>query len=289
MTHPSYNGAYGFRSGATNHCRHDSIRIIVARPLYYRQVMRRIMRNCWIEPLYVGKRLEEGKSIMDASAGVGLARQSLEALKAVPGWLLSAATLALSAVYFWPPFWNMIPTDIRGYVPLATTIIAIFTFSKLGNDIRISRAQRRACVAHRNRERLFNLYRPLAALFMTRHMTMVEARAYPNLRSRIIHAWDELGFYRKRSVGIRHAMKALFDRGISTGAEMDYYCDYPMKQIVEIVEANGSHVSAGLMLLVARADRSRHEDPGQTGITDEEIALFNHISKRHEYLSQRYD
>ncbi|UWM78897.1 hypothetical protein N1937_29450 (plasmid) [Rhizobium sp. WSM4643] len=226
---------------------------------------------------------------MDAAAGVGLARQSLETLKAVPSWLLSAATLALSAICFWPPFWNIIPTDIRHYVPLATTIIAIFTIAKLGNDIRASRAQRRACVDHRDRERLFNLYRPLAALFMTRHMIIVEARAYPSSRGRVIHAWDELGSYRKRSVGIRHAFKALFDRGISIVAEMDYYCDYPMKQIVEIVEANGLHVTTELMLLVARADRSRHDDPGQAGITDEEIALFNHISDRHEYLSRRYD
>jgi len=54
-------------------------------------------------------------------------------------------------------------------------------------------AERRQQLRAYNRDRLLRLYRPLAALFLTRHITVCTGISSPYLRHRVENAWEALG------------------------------------------------------------------------------------------------
>jgi hypothetical protein len=139
----------------------------------------------------------------------------------------------------------------------------------------------------RDRLKLFRLYRPLAALFLTRHVT-ASSRGAPALRQRIENAWSELGAYRKRKTGLKRAWCALFERDGPTTAEIEFGGAFPLDEIRRIACRFPQHASQELLNLVRWADRSEHEESGSQWLTGAEFELFEYIMSEHERLSRRF-
>lgn len=152
-------------------------------------------------------------------ASIATSHKAIEVLKAAPGWLLVGSAFALVAIWIVPAFSAPLSEDTRLWLPLAaftTTVLAICHL--ISASYLRSREHRRVVVAQ-DRKKLVLLYRPLIALFLTRHVTSCTSVGAPRLRHRIENAMMELSAYRRRSVGMKHAWRALFDRQSSTSAE----------------------------------------------------------------------
>jgi hypothetical protein len=91
--------------------------------------------------------------------------------------------------------------------------------------------------------------------------------------------------YRRRWTGLKRAWRALFDRQVSSSAEIEFGGDFPLSDIVRTVRDNSQHASVELIRLVNRADRSRYEEPDSSLLTDAEYALFSYIDAQHRRLS----
>jgi hypothetical protein len=222
---------------------------------------------------------------MDATTGLAATRQTLDALKAVPAWLLLSLCAIFSIVWLLPQYFVPLPPRIQAALPLAllaTGILVIFKLSSVALSFWLAR---RRLARARDHDRLLNLYRPLIALFLTRHVTTCTGRASPYLRHRISNAWQEVGVYRRRWTGLKRAWRALFDRQVSSSAEIEFGGDFPLSDIVRTVRDNSQHASVELIRLVNRADRSRYEEPDSSLLTDAEYALFSYIDAQHRRLS----
>jgi hypothetical protein len=224
---------------------------------------------------------------MDATADATAAQKALDALRSLPTWLLIGFCISALSTWLWPPFFGSLPEYLKPAVPTFLIVAAILTGCKLVDSglAQVLEGRRRS-LAH-DRERLLNLYRPLEALFLTRHVTVCTGMASPYLRHRLETARAELGAYRRRSVGLKNAWRALFDRQISSSAEVEFGGDFPLSQIIDLVRREAVHADADLFRLVNRADRSRYEEPDRALMTDEEFALFEHIDAEHRRLSTR--
>ena len=194
---------------------------------------------------------------------------------------------SLLSTWLWPPFLASLPESLKAAAPLALVVAAILTGCKLAASGVGRLLERRGRSLALDRERLLNLYRPLATLFLTRHVTVCTGTASPYLRHRLENAWAEFGAYRRRSVGLKRAWRALFDRQASSAPEVEFGGDFPLPQITELVEKKAEHADAELFRLVNRADRSRYEEPDRTLLADEEYALFEHVDAEHRRLSAR--
>jgi hypothetical protein len=222
---------------------------------------------------------------MDVMAGA--AQKALETLKSVPGWLLVGISICLLSIGVWPPFFALVPESLQSYLPMAFTVAVILTGCKLVGSWLAHVLKRRHRSLERDQERLVKLYRPLAALFLTRHISVSTGRASPLFRHRLQNARAELNAYRRRSVCLRRAWQALFDQHISSSAEVEFGGDFPLSRITDIVKKEAAHADTKLFRLVSRADRSRYEEPDRYLMTDEEFALADHIEAEHRRLSVR--
>lgn len=224
---------------------------------------------------------------MDAAAGITTTQKALDTLKSVPTWLLVGLCISILSVWVSPTFLAALPESLRSVVPMALVVAGIVTGCKLGGSVLGYLVERRRRSLVLDRERLRNLYGPLAALFLTRHVTICTGTASPYLRHRLENARAELGAYRRRSLGLKRAWRALFDRQTSSSAEVEFGGDFPLSQITGLVKKEAAHADAELFHLVNRADRSRYEEPDRALLTDEEFSLFQHINVEHRRLSAR--
>jgi stalled ribosome alternative rescue factor ArfA len=223
---------------------------------------------------------------MDAAAGA-IAQKALDSLKSVQLWLLFGLLICSLAIWLWPPFFGLLPESVKPYAPMALVAAAILTCCKLVGSVLAQTLERHRQSQVYDRERLLKLYRPLATLFLTRHVTLCTVIGAPKLRHRIEKARAELGSYRRRSVGVKRAWRALFDRQISTGAEFEFGAKFPLSEIVGLAKARAAHADPELLDFVNRADRSLYEKPDRASMTDEEFALFEYIDAEHRRLSAR--
>lgn len=122
-------------------------------------------------------------------------------------------------------------------------------------------------------------------LFLTRHITTSSSIGSPYLRQRL-HNSREL-FGRGRYVP---ALKAIFDKQESEPAgEVEYGGSFPLDQMQRIIKGHEMYCDETLLNLIARADRSRYEDvAGGSEVTSAELALYEHIVKRHRALGKKY-
>jgi hypothetical protein len=97
----------------------------------------------------------------------------------------------------------------------------------------------------------------------------------------------EFGSYRHRTVALKRAFRALFDRQVSTSAQVEFGGEFPLSEIMELMLKNMEHADEELLQLIRRADRSGYEDWDRELMTDAELALFNHINAQHDRLSRR--
>jgi hypothetical protein len=182
---------------------------------------------------------------------------------------------------------DTLPESLRSNVPVALFFVATLTICNLLSLRFAHVADRRQRSRARDRERLTRLYRPLSALFLTRHITVSTGSASPRLRHRLENAWEELGSYGRRSRRIKRAWRALFDKQRSSSAEVEYGGGFPLTKIIDVVRTNVRYAKPELQDLVNHADRSQYEEFDRAVMTDAEYALFEHIDREHRRLSAR--
>jgi hypothetical protein len=221
------------------------------------------------------------------TVGISTTQKALDTLKSVPTWLLLGLCISILSVWVSPPFLASLSEPVRSAVPMALVAAGILTGCKAGSSVvgyLVERHRRSVAI---DRERLLSLYRPLAALFLTLHITTCTGTASNFLQQRLQNARAELGAYRRRSVGLKRAWRALFDRQISSSTEIEYGGDFPISEIIKLVRKKAAHADAELFDLVNQADRSRYEEPDRAFLTDEEFSLLRHIDGKHRHLSAR--
>jgi hypothetical protein len=224
---------------------------------------------------------------MDVTAGAAATQKALDSVKSVPMWVLLGLGLCFALVWLFPPLFAPLPDSAKAAMPIALVLISTLTVCRLGGSLLAHIVERRRAALARDRERLLHLYGPLTALFLTRHVSICVGRSSPFLRQRLQNARSELGAYRRRSVALKRAWRALFDRQESSSAEVEFGGDFPLAPIVDLVTKEAGHVDGKLLRLVTRADRFRYEEPERALLTDEELALFEHIQAEHSRLSAR--
>lgn len=210
-------------------------------------------------------------------------------LKGLPLWMLAALSIVAIAASFYAPLQAGLPTPLPAQLPLLAVLLGVMTLCAALAHITTHLQSARAARAADDRRRLEEIYAPIAVLFARRHVTTCTGVMAPRLKHRLSNAWTELFRYRRASVGVRRALRAIGDRQESTSAEVEYGGDFPMREIHDRVMANPALAGPVLINLVRRADRSRYEDGPCSGIlTDEEYALFEHIHAEHQRLATRY-
>jgi hypothetical protein len=225
---------------------------------------------------------------MDATA-VTTSTKAFDTLRAFPTWLLTAIGLAGLVICTIPSFLATVPQELQPWVPLATVIVSILALCSAANSAVFQMRQRWSVAEARDRLRLIHVYRPLASLFLTRHVTSSSAVLEPRFRGRVENAWAALNSYRRRTVAVKQAFRALFDRRISTSAEVEFGGGFPLTEIVTLTRRQAKHADAKLLNLVAWADRSRYEEGTSGLLTDAELELFDHIQDEHQRLSRKFD
>jgi hypothetical protein len=223
---------------------------------------------------------------MDPTLGVP-ATKVLDTFKSLPTWLLVGSSISLVAIWFWPPFLVALPESARQNFPVALFVVATLTICNLLSLWFAHVGERRQKSLDRDRERLLHLYRPLAALFLTRHITVCTGVNSPYLRHRLENAREALGADGRLPRRIKRASRALFDKQRSSSAEVEYGGDFPLAQIIRLTSTKVRYAEPKLQDLINRADRSQYEDYDHALMTDEEYALFEHIDGEHRRLSAR--
>jgi hypothetical protein len=223
---------------------------------------------------------------MDPTLGVP-ATKVLDTFKSLPTWLLVGLSISLASIWFWPPFLLALPEAVRQNFPVALFVVATLTICNLLSLWFAHFAGRRRQSRARDRERLLHLYRPLAALFLTRHITVCAGTGSPYLRHRVEKAWEALNGYARRSYRIKRAFYALFDKLRSSSAEAEYGGGFPLAEITKLVSTKVRYAEPQLQYLINRADRSQYEEYDNSLMIDAEYALFEHIDGEHRRLSAR--
>jgi hypothetical protein len=223
---------------------------------------------------------------VDASTGLSASQKALDAVRTAPIWLLLALFLSTMMMWLVPDYLAQLHETSRSYLLLANFVLGIAAFCRIVAQFVDRAVARHARSVARDREKLTDLYRPLFVLFLTRHLTIANGVGSP-LRHRWKNARAEIGSYERRSVGLKKAWHALFDSQSSTSAEIEFGGAFPMAEILKLVRKHSNHADVELLYHVARADRSRYEEAGSDFLTDEELALFQHIDRQHDKLSSR--
>jgi len=229
--------------------------------------------------------LEASIDIMSTTVELSAYSKAIEAVKGMPSWLLASVALAALLLWFIPVFQAPLPQSVRDWLPLVFLLSTALTICRATNELGNHILMRRRVAAQRDRPKLLQLYRPLVSLFLTRHITAT-SRMSPPFSYRVQDAWTELTAHRRWNIKLKRALRKLFQREISTSAEIEYGGDFPLTQILALTRCCQQHVDTRLLNLVRWADRSRYENFG-AGLTDEELALFEYIHSEHERLSRK--
>ncbi|UYO41843.1 hypothetical protein KQX62_11340 [Rhodopseudomonas palustris] len=223
---------------------------------------------------------------MDSTVGIP-ATKMLDTFKSIPTWLFFGLSISLLLIWLWPPFLTALPESLRSNIPVALLFVATLTICKLFSLWFANVADRRQRSRALDLERLIYLYRPLNALFLTRHITVCTGEASPYLRQRLENAWDELGSHGRRSRRLKRAWHALFDKQRSLSFEVEYGGGFPLAKIIDLVRTDVRYAGPELQDLINRADRSQYEEYDRALMTNAEYALFEHIDREHRRLSAR--
>jgi hypothetical protein len=181
----------------------------------------------------------------------------------------------------------LLPPAVKPAMPLIALVTTIFIGCKL-ISVGVSHlieARRRSLPCEQ--ARLDHLYRPLVTLFLTTHVTVCTGVGAPRFSQRLENSWEELGAYRRPWVGVKRAFRALFERHISTSAEVEFGGAFPLSEIVDLMRKRAVQADTELLELARRADRAQYEEPDRGLITDEELSLFEHIHAEHSRLSAK--
>ncbi|MCC3246414.1 hypothetical protein LG047_13990 [Methylocystis sp. WRRC1] len=221
---------------------------------------------------------------MDLTGGAG--QKVLSFFRAAPRWLLLA--LFLSALILWLIPKDALPVELVPWLPTVTVVLGVAVVCRFAADLTVYAAKQRAHALAYDRQMLIRVYRPLRMLFLTRHVIISTGVAAPRFRDRWENARYEIASHRHWRAAVKRAWRALFDRKSSTSAEMDFGGEFPLGEICELAKSCSAYADTELLELIRRADRASCECAADTNLlTDEELALFEHIIEEHERLSRR--
>lgn len=206
-------------------------------------------------------------------------------LKALPLWMLTAAFLSSLAVWSAALFLALFPPEIQTSALGALVVSGIFAACKSVSDV----LEKERHAASRRRRKLIQLYRPLYALFITRHITSSTSCSAPGVHDRIENARDLLHAYRFRRKAWKKPFLALWDTQCSTTAEIEYGGCFPLDEILRLAQRHPAHADKDLLDHIAAARRSRFEDPPTGDLTEAEYRLFLYIERMHNRLAHRFD
>ncbi len=122
------------------------------------------------------------------------------------------------------------------------------------------------------RKRFELIYAPLAALFLTRHVSTWTFRKPRSWRRRLGEAWS--GAKRADFAGAIHSI--LMGAETTEASEVEFGGEFPLEEIRAVVSGKEAFADARLLDLMADANRSRFESPSEEGLTREELALIIH-------------
>jgi hypothetical protein len=211
----------------------------------------------------------------------------LTGLKDAPLWFLSATAVIALALWRIAVLRALVPADYQKFLPLAALVLGVLTVAQALNRVRTSRAARLAVRREQQLLRLQKVYRPMLALFTSRHVTASSAILAPRFRHRFKRAWEVWNDRRRWRGKFKGAWRALWDHQEINSAGMEFGGSFPIDKIVAIAEANSDHVDATLHGFVRRADRSRYEDESNHGmLTEAEYELFQHLWMEEARLSK---
>lgn len=119
------------------------------------------------------------------------------------------------------------------------------------------------------RMRLDNIYLPMGAMFLARHVDVTVGIFDPPFRIKMKKAWAIL-VHRKRRLHVVAAAQTLFEKKRSTSAGIEFGGEFPLREILAIVRNYITIADGELQAKVRRADRSRYEEWGNNSLLTEE-------------------
>ncbi|GAH69461.1 unnamed protein product, partial [marine sediment metagenome] len=147
-----------------------------------------------------------------------------------------------------------------------------------------SKAEREA-----RKEALLNRYKliyvPLTTLLLDSHITIVSAVLHPRISQRVKRAWPYI-----KKLNLTIGLQKLLDKhGIKTGAEVEFGAPFPLPEVQKIVKEHGQWADNKLTILLQQAGRSQYEssESDEFSLTDEELALLDHIRKKYHQLNRK--
>ncbi len=134
------------------------------------------------------------------------------------------------------------------------------------------------------KKRLEKIYAPLRAVLIDVHITTVSSALRPYFR------WRLRDFLKNpKGLPFRYRLRHLFDRGVrkSISVEFGYF---PLTELRRIASTNVDVADSKLLNLIQRIERARQEsppDPTSDEITEDELALIDHIWEQYSKLSKK--
>ncbi|MER8447119.1 hypothetical protein NKH52_28435 [Mesorhizobium sp. M1066] len=223
----------------------------------------------------------------DLDTGIGALQKILDALRSLPIWLLGGLAGASFVLWKFPAFPVPVPSALRDWLPASAFTFGLITVCKLTSDLVSVLIKRRRGGLARDKMRLDNIYLPMGAMFLTRHVDVTVGIFDPPFRIKMKKAWAILA-HRKRRLHVVAAAKTLFEKKRSTSAGIEFGGEFPLREILAIVRNYITIADGELQAKVRRADRSRYEEWGNNSLlTEEEFELFNHIVGERDKLMKR--
>lgn len=135
------------------------------------------------------------------------------------------------------------------------------------------------------------IYSPMLAMFLTRHVTTSQGIAAGYFRIRLRFFWRYL-----KKGEIKESITSLWNkRKTKVGAEIEYGGAFPFKEIKNIISGKEKYADNKLLNLIRTVDRSYYEDVSEDHgkyddnmLTDDEYELFTHIADEHYKLKKKY-
>jgi hypothetical protein len=202
-------------------------------------------------------------------------------LKALPLWMFTATLLSSAAIWSASFFLALFPTSIQVSALGAGIVSGAFAACK---SVSLMLARRRVAAADERRT-FVRLYRPLYRLFLRGHPKIDRSRG-PDLRERVENALDALRTSRSLRRGTKMAFRALFyqppRRAVYNEGDR-----LPIKAIEQLA-VKYAYADTRLLDLITLTYESYYDEPRTDELTDAELALYDHIIRKHDPVSERF-
>jgi hypothetical protein len=142
----------------------------------------------------------------------------------------------------------------------------------------------------RELEMLQHLYAPLVSQFLDVHISSCTFTRYPTFRQRLRHALADYREKRFLKSRLKHAFRALFDKGVSEPTVgVEYGKGFPTMEIEMLLKRQAHLVPPDLISLYQRMTRDVYE---RGGLSEDELLpchldFVDHVFAEHKRLDRR--